>query len=115
MRETIGIGTGVSAEDQIRNEEALSELRRRAGRRTEDRGVGADGQPLVKAADVGYRSQLSVNEEMRDLLQEIADSNKKMAEGKPEEKAAAAPRPGAGAGVPLNMRPPGGNGARQVP
>ena len=117
-RGSVGIFTGVSAEQQQINEETISELRKRAGVNTNDQGVGPDGKPLVKASDVGYRSQESVNAEIKELLQKIAESNQKIADAaKPEAGKGPAPapaaKPAAGPGKPLAAPPPPGAGARQ--
>jgi hypothetical protein len=91
----VGTFTGVSSEQQMIDEEAIRNLRQRAG----------VAEPGTAAADVGLLSQESVNTEIRDLLKIIAENSKKE-----EDKKPAAERQ---AGPPLASRPAGGAGARQ--
>jgi len=85
----LGTISGVSAEEQVINEEADRTLRAQAIK-TGIHGVGS------REGDVAFRSQESVNAEIKDLLHQIAEATKKTAAAPPP----AVPRP------PLTAPPP---------
>jgi hypothetical protein len=93
----IGTGTGVAPEQQIINEEAINRLRRKAfskGITEDDQGkFQADRERGVKSSDVVYRSQASVNEEIKDLLKRIAAAGEKQADKGDKAPAMAMPAP----------------------
>jgi hypothetical protein len=104
-RGAVGAFSGVDLDQRIINDQTLSGLRERAGMRTEDKYV--DGQVAIRAADAGWRSQESVNAEIKELLKTIADNTAKVR--KPGEEQPAEKK----LGVPIALTVPGGDNKRQ--
>lgn len=85
LRDVAGWATGVDARQQIINENTIQALRHRAlyGHRINHDSHAqfqADRNGVISARDVAYRSQSSVNEEIRELLKLLVDAEQKKAE-----------------------------------
>ena len=115
-RQATGTVAGVEPEQQIINEETVSSLRKRAGVPSQDRAPFFSTEPgevMQKAADIGWRSQESVNAEIKELLKKIAENTAKDEKtlGASREKLGAVLGAG-GVGAALSAPPAGGANKR---
>lgn len=96
-RHITGAFTGVDVEGQIKNEEALLDLRRRAvraGIREGDlAGYNGDANLVTSAKDAMFRSQESVNAEIRDLLRLLVEAEKRKEKERRNERQQPRPLP----------------------